>query len=161
MVRKQVPTRLWDYVMSWVTDIMYLTYTSAGDINVCVPLRRVTGETPNISEYLDFGFYDRLWYNDNAVLSPQHPGRWLVVADYQGNLMCYNILNQNGRVVSRSSVQRETKIELQNDEYKTLFQDFDQSIKARLKCKDRSYDGAKPYPEDWEDLLESDADFNE
>ena len=161
MVRKQVPTRLWDYGMRWVTDIMSLTYTSSGDINGCVPLSRVTGETPDISEYLDFGFYDRVWYKDNAGLGPQHPGRWLGVADYQGNLMCYNILNQNGAIVSRSSVQRVTQLELQTDEYKTLFHDFDQSIKARLKCKDRSYDGAKPHPEDWADLLESDPDFNE
>ena len=148
MVRKQVPTRLWDYGMRWVTDIMSLTYTSSGDINGCVPLSRVTGETPDISEYLDFGFYDRVWYKDNAGLGPQHPGRWLGVADYQGNLMCYHIINQNGKVISRSSVQRVTQLELQTDEYKTLFHDFDQSIRVRLKCKGRNYDGAKPYPED-------------
>ena len=30
------------------------------------PLEQVTGETPDISEYLDFSFYDRIWYRDYA-----------------------------------------------------------------------------------------------
>ena len=56
---------------------MSLTYTSVGGINGYVPLCRVTGETADISEYLYFGFYDRVWYKDNAGLGPQYPGRWL------------------------------------------------------------------------------------
>jgi hypothetical protein len=32
------------------------------------PLEQVTGETPDISEYLDFGFYDWGWFKDNAGL---------------------------------------------------------------------------------------------
>ena len=38
-------------------------------------------------------------------LGPQHPGRWVDIAEKQGNLMCYYILNQNVKVISRSSVQ--------------------------------------------------------
>ena len=161
MVRKRVPTRLWDYGMSWVTDIMSLTYTSAGDINGCIPRSRLTGETAEISEFLDFGFYDYVWYKDNAGLGPQLPGRWLGVAPHQGNLMCYHILNQKGNVIARSSVQRVTQLELQTTEYKALFESYDDSIKDKLKCKDRSYDGGKPHPEDWADLLEFDSDFND
>ena len=161
MVRKQVPTRLWDYGMKWCADIMSLTHTSAGDLNGCIPLSRVTGETPDISEFLDFGFYDYVWYRDNAGLGPQLAGRWLGVAESRGNLMCYNIINQNGKVVARSSVQRVTQLELQTTEYKTLFEALDKSIKERLNIKDRSYAGAKPNPEDWADLIEKDPEFNE
>ena len=53
---------------------MSLTYTSAGDLNGTIPLRKVTGETPDISEFLDFGFYDYVWYEDNAGLGTQLPG---------------------------------------------------------------------------------------
>ena len=74
MIRKRVPTCLWDYGMRWVSDIMAHTHTSAGDINGCIPLCRVTGETVEISEYLDFGFYDQVWFHDNAGLGPQRPG---------------------------------------------------------------------------------------
>ena len=33
MVRKKVPQRLWDYGMKWVSEIMSMTYTSAGGLN--------------------------------------------------------------------------------------------------------------------------------
>ena len=64
MVIKLVPIRLWDYVMRWVTDVMSLNHLFSRDIEAgywlgCIPLSRVTGETADISEYLDFGFYDQ------------------------------------------------------------------------------------------------------
>ena len=161
MIRTQVPTRLWDYGMRWSADVMSLTHTSAGDINGCIPLAKLTGETPDISQYLDFGFYDRVWYKDNAGLGPQLPGRWLGVADTHGNLMCYHILNQNAEVVARSSVQRVTQLELQTDEYIKLFNTFDTAIETKLKIKHRTYNGAKPNPEDWADLMDSDPIFSE
>ena len=129
MVRKQVLPRLWEYGMRWCSGIMSLTYTSAGDLNGNIPLSKVTGEMLDRSEFLDFGFYDYVWYKDNSGLWPQLPGRWLGVADSHGNLMCYHVLNQNGKVVARSSVQRVTQLELQTNEYKTLFDTFDVKIK--------------------------------
>ncbi len=75
--------------------------------------------------------------------------------------MCYHVLNNNGEVVARSSVQRVTQLELNTNEYKTLFNIFDTNIKQRLKVKDRTYNGVKPNPADWADLMEKDSDFNE
>ena len=43
MIHKSVPTRLGDYGMRWVSDIMAQTHKSAGDMNGCIPLCRVTG----------------------------------------------------------------------------------------------------------------------
>ena len=88
MIRKRVPTRLWDYGMRWVSGIMAQTHTLAGEINGCTPLCRVTGKTVDISEYLDFGFYDQVWFHDDVDLGQQRPGRWLGVTERQGNLMC-------------------------------------------------------------------------
>ena len=161
MVQKQVSPRLWDYGMKWCANIMSLTHTSAGYINGCIPLSRVTGETSDISQFLDFGFYDYVWYKDNAGLGPQLPGRWLGVADSHGNLMCYHVIKQNGEIVQRSSVQRVTQLELQTNEYKTLFTTFDSNIKQRLNIKDHAYNEAKPNPEDWANIIELDPDFNE
>lgn len=62
MIRKKVPRKLWDYGLRWVSETMSLTHTTSGTRNIgegCIPLTQVTGETPDISEYLDFGFYDR------------------------------------------------------------------------------------------------------
>ena len=112
MVRKRVPRKLGDYGFKWVSETMSMTYTSAGGLDGSIPITKVTGDTTDISEYLDFGFYDQVWYRDNAGLGPTMPGQWLGVAESQGNLMCYSILNQNAQVVSRSSVQRVTSLEI-------------------------------------------------
>jgi len=55
--------------MRWVTEISPLTYSLDGSLEGGIPLTQITGETADISEYLNFGFYgfyDQVWYNDNA-----------------------------------------------------------------------------------------------
>ena len=74
--------------MSWVTYIMSLTYTSTWDINGCIPQSQLTGEIAEIFKFLDFSFYDYIWYVANVDLGPQLPGRWLDVAPHQGNRTC-------------------------------------------------------------------------
>ena len=75
-------------------------------------------ETVDISKYLDFGFYDKVWFKDNAGLSPNEPGRWLCISHRTGRLICYHILTQTGKVISRSTAQRVMNIELSTDEVK-------------------------------------------
>jgi hypothetical protein len=58
MVKKRVPRKFWDYGIRWVAETMQRTATSAGSMGINIPLENVTGDTPDISEYLDFGFYD-------------------------------------------------------------------------------------------------------
>ena len=70
-----------------------MTHTSAGNrLKGAVPLEQVTGNMVDISEYIDFGFYDKVWYKDNAGLSPAKPGRWLGVSHCTRQLMCYHVL---------------------------------------------------------------------
>ena len=161
MVRQRVPQEFWDYGMRWVTETSNLTFSSAGSLQGGIPLTEVTGETPDISEYLDFGFYDQVWYKDNAGLSPSEPGRWLGVSSRTGRLMCYWILNQHGAVISRSTVQRVTNLELSTPPIKDIFDKFDEKIHHKLHLKDRGYAGNKPNPDDWADLMENDEDFRE
>ena len=154
MIRKKVPRELWDYGLRWVSETMSLTHTTSGTRNIgegCIPLTQVTGETPDISEYLDFGFYDRVWFKDNGGTSPPEPVRWLGILERVGRAMCYWILNQNGQVVSRSTVQNVTTLELTTVDIKETFQEFDQRI------RDRGYAGDKPDPADWKDLIDEDV----
>jgi hypothetical protein len=92
MFQKKVPKVYWDYRMRWVCETMSRTFLRDQRIDGGVPLTMVTGETPDISPYLKFGFYDCVWFRDNAGLGPQMPGRWLGVATNVGDVMCYHIL---------------------------------------------------------------------
>jgi hypothetical protein len=118
--RYNVPLRLWDYGMRWVTEIMCRTTNSIYSLAGRTPLEAITGETPDISEYLDFGFYDYVWYKDNAGFGPNEVGRWLGVSHNIGNAMSYWILKSTGSIVSRSTVQRITDNEKGTDEVKAL-----------------------------------------
>ena len=62
MIRNKCSKQLWDYGMTWCSEVISLTHSTAGGINEVIPLELVTDETPEISEYLDFGLYDKVWY---------------------------------------------------------------------------------------------------
>ena len=112
MVRKRVSRRLGDYGFRWVADIMQLNLTQTGGLNGRCPLERVSSKTPDISEYLDFGFYDRCWYYDNVGLSPALIGRCLGVSHRTISGMSYWILMKTSIVISRTTVQRVTSLGL-------------------------------------------------
>ena len=84
--------------------------TQLGSLRGTGPLQDVTGETPNISEYLGFGFYDHVSYKDNSGLGMAAIGRWLGVSYRVGGLMTYWILNQKGTVISIIKIQRITSL---------------------------------------------------
>ena len=162
MIRKRVPKMLWDYGMRWVAETMQLTYnTSRGLSGGGIPLEQVTGDTPDISEYLDFGFYDRVYYFENAGLGPRMVGRWLGVSHRTGGLMAYWILVQNGSIISRTTVQRVTNLEMQVQDNFRAFEEFDASIISHFKEGTFDINGSKPRPEDWSEILEFDPDFKE
>jgi hypothetical protein len=61
MQKKNVYSRLWDYGLVYKGKL--LTRMSRGNDSRS-GYEQVTGETPNISESLDFEFYDLLWWWD-------------------------------------------------------------------------------------------------
>ena len=75
--------------------------------------------------------------------------------------MCYYVLTKSGRVVSRSSVWKATNLELQTENVKGIFDEFDTTIKQIVKDDNFPVDGDKPDPEMWADLADADEDFQE
>ena len=53
----------------------------------------ITGKTTDEYEYLDFGFYDWVAYQNNAELALTEVGRWLGVSHRVGQLLSYLILD--------------------------------------------------------------------
>jgi hypothetical protein len=147
--------------MRWVCETMSRTHTRSQRIDGGIPLQKVTGETVDISNYLDFAFYDHVVYRDNAGLSESKIGRWLGVAKNVGTMLTFYVNTQTGQVVSRSSVERVKDIDKRTDEMKRKLVEFDVEIKKRLKFDDLGTDGDKPDPNQWADLLDVDPDFRD
>ena len=56
ILKKKVPRRKCDYGLRWVGEIMQCIVSWSGSLEGRTSFEMVTGETPDISEYLDFGF---------------------------------------------------------------------------------------------------------
>ena len=104
MLKKKVPKQLWDYGINWVCEVIQCTASTSRDLSRRTALEQLTGKSPEISEYIDFTFYDWCWYNDNAGLGETKLGRWLGVSHRVGSLMRYWILTQKGNIISHTMV---------------------------------------------------------
>ena len=136
MHRKCVPRKLLDYGLKWVSEVRVRTSSDAVDLNGRTPLELVTGDTVDISEYLDFSFYDWCWYHENAGLGPTKLGRWLSVTHKVGGLMSYWVLTVNSTVIARTTVQCVTSLEMQQVHMKERAQAFDEAMTAKIKYSD-------------------------
>ena len=84
MVQSYIKTNclraLWNYGLPNFAKIMQLTATNAGGFDGITPFGALTGKTPDISQYLDFGFYDWVTFRSNAGLGKAELGRWIGVS---------------------------------------------------------------------------------
>ena len=120
----------------WVCETGNLIVSSSRYANGRTPLEIITGETPDISEYMDFGFYDWVVYRSNAGLGPNSLGRWLGVSHKVCQLMSYWILTVSAKVISCVTVQRVTKSELLTDECKSQTKNFPEHIEEKPNTAD-------------------------
>jgi hypothetical protein len=155
------PRRLWTYGMPHICAIMRMTASFSGQLQGRTPIEFVTGETPDISEYLDFGFYDWVWFKRDAGIGEIEIGKFLGISKNTGSLMSYYVLPSTGVPVSRTTVQRMTELEKQTDANRQRIDEFEKAIADRYK-EGRLYSrGDKPDLEQWSELLETDPDFAE
>ena len=77
--------------------------------------------------------------------------------------MSYWILTVNCTVITRTTVQQVTSLEMQSTHMKERVQAFDEAIKAKIKDSDHTIlEGGKTQPYDWTDYpFEEDPDFTE
>ena len=69
------------------------TYLRSHRIDGGVPIHFVTGDTVDTSGQIEHGFYNRVWYRDNAGLDGgQKPGRRLGVSENVDSIMSSWIL---------------------------------------------------------------------
>ena len=136
MMKMNVPKRLWDFGLVWVSETGNLSVSSSKYAKGRTSLEYITGETPDISEYLDFIFYDWVVYKPNAGLGDESLGRWLGVSHKVGQLMSYWILPISCQVISCVTVQRLTREEKATEEWKSQMKKYDEKVKEKLDVKD-------------------------
>ena len=153
MQDRKIPTRLWDYGLVYEAGL--LSRVARGHDGRS-GIERLTGETPDISEWIDFEFFDMVWYHTNqksdATEEQAHLGYWLGVAHRVGSDLCYWILTKSGKVVARTTVQHITKADQEREEIRQKMKEFQLIVVERLN--DANFtddsDGKPGYLEDVE-----------
>jgi hypothetical protein len=74
----------------------------------------VTGQTLDISEWLDFEFYDLVWRLErsekpNVTDQTRRNARWLGVSHRVGSDLCYWIITKSGKIIAKTSVEHVTR----------------------------------------------------
>jgi hypothetical protein len=157
-MKKNPHPRMWDYGVKWTAQIMQRT-AYLDPMGKCItPLEWLTGETPDISEYLDFQFWDWVYYKEQAGTGVNKIGRFLGVASNVGNSMCYNILTGDTvKVIARSTVARVPIGDFSKVEVKETIEHHTKNINEKLNAEghlltpdDDDYEREKTNPLDWQ-----------
>ena len=133
--RARSPKRLWDYCGEWVAAIRRLTAHDIPSLHDRVPCEAIEGNTPDISEYAQFEWYQYVWYHDPKVRFPDDPkklGRWIGVAHDIGSPMTFWILPASCIVIARSTVFPLSQDELADPLVQTRLVELDLAVAEKI-----------------------------
>ncbi|GFH49007.1 hypothetical protein CTEN210_05483 [Chaetoceros tenuissimus] len=123
MLRRNVAAKVWDFGLVWEAEIYTRTAKPGGRTGI----EAVTGETPDISEWLDFEFYDLCWYWD-SLESKRKIGCWLGVSHRIGSAMCYWILSNTGNVLPRTTIQHVLQSECNQEDIQEQIRAYHEAV---------------------------------
>ena len=112
MIKGNSPKKLWDDCIELEMKIRSCTANYVFELKGEVPRTVMKDETANITHLLEFGWYDLVYFRDNAVTYPNDKwvlGRWLGPSTAIGPALCARIQKENGRCVYRSSYRHLTE----------------------------------------------------
>ena len=95
----------------------------------------VTGNTADISELVEFGWYERIYYRDatgSFPLPEEELGRYLGPSENVGSKMSLWILKGNGEVVSRTTLRTLSESELASETEKEKRKSFTIAVNKKL-----------------------------
>jgi len=117
---------LWCYAIEWASRVRSLTAHDSLVLKNRTPEERVSGRTPDISEFAHYGWFDWVWFREETSFPEENLclGKWLGVASKVGQAMTYWIMTSKGSVIACSSVthltaaeQRDSSIQADKDRF--------------------------------------------
>jgi hypothetical protein len=116
MREKHILSRLWDYGLVYIAELMSIT-------------ARGPHGRPGIEAVM--GHWDEAKAN-NMSEGRRLLGRWLGITHRVGSNMTYWIMTQSGRVIARSTVQHVTTSDLSNTAVQEAIENFNNAVNQRL-----------------------------
>jgi len=134
MSRSRTPHKLWDFCCMYATELRNRLARPLPQLHGRTPYEMITGNTPDISEFLEFEWYQPVWYFEPTTFPDQvrHLARWIGVAHRVGQAMCYWLLPKSGIPIARTTVQALSEEELMRLDIQEQIKDYDEVIKDKL-----------------------------
>ena len=106
----------------------------------------VTGQTPSISEWVDFEFYDLVWWLDQPnkpdfMENTRQLAQWLGVSHQVGSNLSYWLITESSKIISKTSVEHVTQDNYLQVEIKVEIDWFNRCIKESLDDANFVVDG--------------------
>jgi hypothetical protein len=100
------------------------------DLDDQTPQAIVTGETPDISLFAEFTFYQWIWFDQDVAMAEDQEkyGRYLGPSRDVGSLMTSKILNDKGNTLYRLTFRALTQDKLDSQKEKALQDKFDKDV---------------------------------
>ena len=89
----------------WIAAVHNVTANES--LNYRTPYEKRHGNTPDISAYILFHFWEKILYLDTDIAYPESkeiPGHFLGIAKNTGDALTFNILSQEGTRLTRSVI---------------------------------------------------------
>ena len=133
--KAQSPLALWDHCIELQANIRSRTAHDNIELEGQVPETIITGQTADISPYVEHAWYDWVYAIDPIQSFPQDReilGRWLGPARDIGPAMCAKILKENGRILYASTYRGLTQAEVEDPELVKVRDNWNRSIKSKM-----------------------------
>ena len=134
MNKKTVPKRLWDFGLVYESEL--LSRMARGP-DGRTGYEEVTGNTGDISEWLDFEFYDLVWWYDASVKydvtdQGRQLARWLGASHRIGSDLCHWLVTESGKIIAKTTVQHVVRQDYLDPKVKEQIDEFNRKLTERL-----------------------------
>ena len=143
MMKKKVPKRLWDFGLVYESEL--LSRMARGN-DRRTGYEEVTGQTPDISKWLDFEFYDLVWWLDrpmkpNFMDNTHQLACWLGILHRVGLDLSYWLITESGKIISKTSVEHVTHDDYLQTDKKVEIEAFNRRLEESLDDANFMIDG--------------------
>jgi hypothetical protein len=121
----------------------------------------VTGQTPDNSEWLDFEFYDLVWWLERAEKPnitdyTRRLARWLGVSHRVGSDLCYWLITESGKIIAKTSVEHVTRDDYLQVDKKAEIDEFNRRLGESLNDANFAIEGEGEFKSMYLDDIEED-----
>ena len=126
------PIRIWDYCWEYVNTVKTCTAIEHFMLDGLTPYEKVHSHSPNITELIQYHWFDWLWYYNPEDVDKEKIGRWLGPATHVGDVHTSYILSSTGIVITRSTTRPVTQSELESPEVVRRMKDYTTEMESNI-----------------------------